>query len=95
MKWGDLTSKKKRWWNNFAKRNQTLLKLFVYFVSFDKRKRCSLCKYRFERGILDKYPHKFVPLIYMFRGEFLAHLHQTHGIPPDMFLLQLKEFIKK
>jgi len=81
-KWENLTEKEKKEWDEFAIKNGDMLKLLN---RFSKLRKCYMCKHKFLDGILVKHPFEIVPLLNMFRGDFLFHLKETHGLDPETF----------
>lgn len=93
-KWEELPSAIQKEWNKCASKNERLI---ILLRGFSKSKKCFMCKFKFPEGILNKNPYKIIPLLQMFKSDFLFHLKTTHGIDPDMFkmILLKNEFVKE
>ena len=60
-----------------------------------KIKQCLWCKLQFKEGIIIPMPRDIItPFSARFKGEFLFHVQDTHGLPIPWVLDWFEEFVR-
>ena len=55
----------------------------ILIEKFSKSSKCHMCNRKFNKPLMSMINKN--PNVCDFNGEFLAHLHQTHGLHPEDF----------
>lgn len=85
MNFNELSDEEKEKYEKMAK--EPFWNYFYYLIQTTNKGKCMFCGFDLNKKVLS-FKKNFV-----WDGEYLAHIHQTHGLQPDDFNAIVKEVL--